>query len=141
MNSKVANLTKLYVSVLYGRVYAFGINALVSVRENEKPCFSNSHWMEAFYNPLSRHNSSSLTMDLSLHCRLNIVLIHIVSCFMIPLTLCVLAGASQFNSWNFLLGFSVETAETNPVVALERTCLWSNSEQRHNCMLNVRQTF
>ena len=47
--------------------------------------FFNSHRIKAFYNPLSRHNSTSLTMDLSLLCLLIIVLIHMISCFMIPL--------------------------------------------------------
>lgn len=47
--------------------------------------FFNSHWIKAFYNPLSRHNSTSVTMDLSLLCLLIIVLIHMISCFMIPL--------------------------------------------------------
>lgn len=51
-------------------------------------CYNRSSlWIKAFYNPLSRHNSTSLTMDLCLLCLLIIVLIHMISCFMIPLAL------------------------------------------------------
>lgn len=47
----------------------------------------SSLWIKAFSNPLSRHNSTSLTMDLRLLCLLIIVLIHMISRLMIPLAL------------------------------------------------------
>ena len=67
------------------------------------PVCSNrsSLWIKAFYNPLSRHNSTSLTMDLCLLCLLIIVLIHMISCFMIPLAFFLSRRAAAIVVFNF----------------------------------------
>lgn len=90
--------------------------------------FFNSHWIKAFYNPLSRHNSTSLTMDLSLLCLLIIVLIHMISCFMIPLAFSLSRHAMGTNIstsalWNYNFLSSVPLGSTgwrtvvnNPIV-------------------------
>lgn len=83
-------LASFWHTVLNGHVHGF-VYECISVYGCVHKCvrieamFFNSHWIKAFYNPLSRHNSTSLTMDLSLLCLLIIVLIHMISCFMIPL--------------------------------------------------------
>lgn len=61
----------------------------------------SSLWIKAFYNPLSRHNSTSLTMDLCLLCLLIIVLIHMISCFMIPLAFFLSRRAAATLMFNF----------------------------------------
>lgn len=61
----------------------------------------SSLWIKAFYNPLSRHNSTSLTMDLCLLCLLIIVLILVISCFMIPLAFFLSRRASATVMFNF----------------------------------------
>lgn len=61
----------------------------------------SSLWIKAFYNPLSRHNSTSLTMDLRLLCLLIIVLIHMISCFMIPLAFFLSRRAAATLMFNF----------------------------------------
>lgn len=105
-------------AVLYGHVHrCIGVCYCVRKRVRIDAMFFNSHWIKAFYNPLSRHNSTSLTMDLSLLCLLIIVPIHMISRFMIPLAFAPSHHATHTNistfaavKWKLLARFFAASA-------------------------------